>query len=274
MVPTQSRSPGRKITVRRSPVHGRGVFATRSICAGELICEYTGERITWDEAIGRHPRDPLQPNHTFYFDIGDGTVIDGAVGGNSARWINHSCVPNCEAEDHDGRIFIRATKPIDAGDELGLDYALIVGERHTRRLRLQYACRCGSAQCRGTMLAERRKRRATVPPDTTASTATDCADDYASLPHVNVRIFERPAPDALILSWREPGRCCYSEQRWELMDASAAGKCALSGKTFKTGERVFGPVSSPALTNQNARIAESSVNDLAELTTTSHDPVP
>ncbi|WP_308701559.1 SET domain-containing protein [Paraburkholderia sp. BL21I4N1] len=97
------RHRSRRIAVRRSTVHGRGVFATRALAPGELVCEYLGERIPWDEALRRHPRDPAHPDHTFYFDIGGGTVIDGAVGGNSARWINHACRPNCEAEDHNGR---------------------------------------------------------------------------------------------------------------------------------------------------------------------------
>ena len=89
---TPSRS---RITVRRSSVHGKGVFATRGFPVGALVCEYKGERIGWDKAMRRHPRDPDHPDHTFYFDVGDGTVIDGDVGGNSARWLNHSCQPNC-----------------------------------------------------------------------------------------------------------------------------------------------------------------------------------
>ncbi|WP_120348245.1 SET domain-containing protein [Paraburkholderia fungorum] len=144
-----------RITVRRSPVHGKGVFATCALVAGELVCEYLGERISWGEAVLRHPRDPAQPDHTFYFDVGNGTVIDGAIGGNSARWINHACRPNCEAEDRDGRIFIRTVEPVPAGKELSIDYALFVEGRHTRQLRERYACHCGAPDCRGTMLAKR-----------------------------------------------------------------------------------------------------------------------
>ncbi|WP_120296894.1 SET domain-containing protein [Paraburkholderia sp. BL23I1N1] len=154
------RDRSRRIAVRRSTVHGRGVFATRELAPGELVCEYLGERIPWDEALRRHPRDPAHPDHTFYFDLGDGTVIDGAVGGNSARWINHACRPNCEAEDHNGRIFILTVQPIRAGEELSIDYALFVEGRHTRELRQRYACHCGSPECRRTMLAERRRRSA------------------------------------------------------------------------------------------------------------------
>lgn len=151
--------PRSRFTVRRSAVHGRGVFAARALAAGELICEYLGERISWDEALLRHPRDPAQPDHTFYFDVGDGTVIDGAIGGNSARWINHSCRPNCEAEDRDGRIFIRTVKRVRAGAELSIDYALFVEGRYTRQLRERYACHCGTPDCRGTMLAKRGRQR-------------------------------------------------------------------------------------------------------------------
>lgn len=153
--PANALRPRSRITVRRSTVHGRGVFATRSLVAGELICEYLGERISWDEAVRRHPRDPALPDHTFYFDVGNGTVIDGAIGGNSARWINHACRPNCEAEDRDGRIFIRTVNRVSAGEELSIDYALFVEGRHTRQLRERYACHCGAPDCRGTMLARR-----------------------------------------------------------------------------------------------------------------------
>ena len=99
---------GRRIQVRRSGVHGKGVFALSAIRAGETIIEYTGELITWKEALRRHPHDPTQPNHTFYFHIDDKHVIDANVGGNAARWINHACDPNCEADEEDGRVFIKA----------------------------------------------------------------------------------------------------------------------------------------------------------------------
>lgn len=189
-----------RIAVRRSTVHGRGVFATRALAPGELVCEYLGERISWDEALRRHPRDPAHPDHTFYFDIGDGMVIDGAVGGNSARWINHACRPNCEAEDCNGRIFIRAVQPIPAGQELSIDYALCVEGRHTRQLRERYACYCGSPECRGTMLAERRKRstKATASisaPGPVADTASSGATAHTAAP-----IFERPSTDTLIIA--------------------------------------------------------------------------
>jgi SET domain-containing protein len=123
---------------------------------GEIILEYAGEVIDWDEALRRHPRDPSDPNHTFYFHLEDGRVIDGGVRGNSARWINHACAPNCESEEQAGRIFIRALRDIAAGEELSFDYRLVIDGRHTAKLKKAYACCCGAPSCRGTMLGPKR----------------------------------------------------------------------------------------------------------------------
>src|SRR5258706_10525699 len=153
----------RSIAVRRSGIHGMGVFALRPIKKGERIIEYKGEVIDWDEAERRHPHDPEQPNHTFYFTLDDEYVIDGNVGGNSSRWINHSCHPNCEAELVEGRgrlrVFIGARRDIKRGEELFFDYELVIDEPHTRQLKKDFACWCGSSNCRGTMLAPRRKSK-------------------------------------------------------------------------------------------------------------------
>jgi len=154
------RSPGRRIQVRRSGVHGKGVFALQAIAAGATIIEYTGEVISWKEALRRHPHDPKDPNHTFYFHIDDGHVIDAKQGGNASRWINHSCDPNCEADEEDGRVFIKALRDLSPGEELFYDYGLVIDERYTAKLKKEYACRCGSAACRGTMLAPKRGRAA------------------------------------------------------------------------------------------------------------------
>lgn len=144
--------------MRRSGIHGRGVFAVRRLKADEALVEYKGERISWKEALRRHPHDPEQPNHTFYFSLEDGRVIDGKHGGNSARWINHSCAPNCRAEEDDGRVFIYAARDIAAGEELFFDYGLVLEGRHTKKVKKEYECRCGAASCRGTMLAPKEKR--------------------------------------------------------------------------------------------------------------------
>ena len=151
--PASQPAAGRRFQVRRSPVHGRGVFALRAIEAGERIIEYTGERISWKEALRRHPHDPAQPTHTFYFQLDGGDVIDALYGGNSARWINHSCAPNCEALEDGGRIFIHALRPIEAGEELNYDYGLVIDEPLTDALKADYACHCGAPECRGTLLA-------------------------------------------------------------------------------------------------------------------------
>jgi hypothetical protein len=153
-----SRKP--RIIVRNSRIHGRGVIAARKLKAGERIIEYKGERITWKEADRRPPSDPDDPHHTFFFSLSDGkTVIDAASGGNAARWINHSCDPNCETEEsEDGRVFIQAMRDIKRGEELNYDYGLVIEERITPTLKKNYACRCGAATCRGTMLNLKRKR--------------------------------------------------------------------------------------------------------------------
>lgn len=153
----------RRIQVRRSGVHGKGVFALRPIAAGETILEYKGEVIAWPEALRRHPHDPQDPNHTFFFHIEGGHVIDAAVGGNAARWINHACDPNCRADETDGRVFIVAARDLQPGEELFYDYGLVIDERLTPRLKREYACRCNSPNCRGTMLASRRAPRPRQP---------------------------------------------------------------------------------------------------------------
>ncbi|MCR6479059.1 SET domain-containing protein-lysine N-methyltransferase [Variovorax sp. ZS18.2.2] len=150
-----SKSPqlaGRRIQMRRSDVHGNGVFAVDDLAEGETLIEYKGELINWKEALRRHPHDPAQPNHTFYFHIDDGRVIDGNVKGNDARWINHSCEPNCEADETDGRVYIKALRNIAAGEELNYDYGLIIDEPYTPKLLSEFPCWCGSEQCRGTLL--------------------------------------------------------------------------------------------------------------------------
>jgi SET domain-containing protein len=149
---------GRRIQVRRSGVHGKGVYALRPIAAGETIIEYVGEIITWPEALRRHPHDPKDPNHTFYFSLDDGShVIDAKVGGNASRWINHACEPNCEADEEEGRVFIKALRDLHPGEELFYDYGLVIDERYTPKLKRDYECRCGSPHCRGTMLAPKRR---------------------------------------------------------------------------------------------------------------------
>ena len=154
--PRAAPSRSRRIEVRASGIHGTGVFARVPFAAGQRVMEYVGEVITWEEALRRHPHDPANPDHTFYFHIDDEHVIDGKHHGNAAKWINHACDGNCEAEEVDGRIFVRARRYIAAGEELSYDYGLVLDGRHTQKVKKQFACFCGSPACRGTMLAPKR----------------------------------------------------------------------------------------------------------------------
>jgi SET domain-containing protein len=139
--------------VRMSKTHGRGAFATRTIRKGECIIEYRGVRSSYDTACERPLTDPNDPYHTFMFELSDGRVIDAAVRGNDARWINHSCDPNCEPFEHDDfRVFIHARRTIRAGEELSYDYKLVPSGKVSKRERKAMACRCGASKCRGTML--------------------------------------------------------------------------------------------------------------------------
>jgi SET domain-containing protein len=149
---------GKRIQVRRSGVHGKGVFALQDLAEGETLIEYVGEVISWDEAQDRHPHDPNDPNHTFYFHVNEDKVIDALHGGNSSRWINHCCDPNCEADEENDRIFIKAIRNIKAGEELNYDYGLIIDEPYTKKLKAEYPCWCGSANCRGTLLSPKERK--------------------------------------------------------------------------------------------------------------------
>ena len=156
--------------VRPSPVAGRGGFAVRRIPEGTRIIEYLGERISSAVADERYDDDAMEKHHTVLFAVDDDTVIDGAVGGNDARFINHACAPNCEAVNEGGRIFIEAIADIEAGAELFYDYSLSRDEPWDDRWAALYACRCGAPTCRGTILtsptppARRRKPAAKKKP--------------------------------------------------------------------------------------------------------------
>ncbi len=148
---------GRRIQTRKSGVHGKGVFALADLAEGENLIEYIGQVITWKEALRRHPHDPKDPNHTFYFHIDEKHVLDAKIGGNSSRWINHSCKPNCQADEEKGRVFIKALRNIKSGEELFYDYGLIIDAKYTPKLLAEYRCWCGAKKCRGTLLAPKDK---------------------------------------------------------------------------------------------------------------------
>lgn len=138
--------------VRRSKVHGLGVFATRAIKKGARIAEYLGDRISHNEADRRYDSKDETDNHTFLFSVDRGLVIDAGVNGNDARYINHSCDPNCESVIEDRRVFVDAIRNIKLGEELTYDYQIGREKGDPPNVDEIYACRCGAKDCRGTML--------------------------------------------------------------------------------------------------------------------------
>ena len=157
----------RRIIRRQSPIHGSGVFAVRDISKGTTIVEYRGRRLTHAQANRRYAND-TDSGHTFLFTLNEKYLIDGNDGGNVARWINHSCAPNCQAwvvEDDGGdprrdKVMIETRRAIRAGEELTYDYGITLEERQTARLKQIWACRCGSPRCKGTMLKPKRAKSA------------------------------------------------------------------------------------------------------------------
>ena len=145
-------SRGPRIVVRRSGIHGRGVFARRRIREDETVCEYKGEIISEAEVARRYPEDMDGLNHTFAFGVEHDHNIDGGAKGNIARWINHSCSPNCDTYEKDKRMFIRAIRDIRPGEELSYDYWIEAGERLTKAVKARWPCWCGAKWCRGTVL--------------------------------------------------------------------------------------------------------------------------
>ena len=142
--------------VRSSPMQGLGAFATRAIAVGVRLIEYAGERLTPAEADARYPDAEGERHHTFLFAIDDDVVIDAAVDGNEARWINHSCAPNCDAVVEDGRIWIETIRDVETGEELAYDYAYVLEERHSPAAKRRFPCHCGAPRCRRTILAKKR----------------------------------------------------------------------------------------------------------------------
>ncbi|MGQ0642288.1 MAG: SET domain-containing protein [Gemmatimonadaceae bacterium] len=138
--------------IRRSAIQGRGGFAMRRITKGERVIEYTGERISWKEADRRYDDDAMKRHHTFLFTLTRRTCVDAAVGGNDARFINHSCDPNCEAVIVNNRIYIEALRDIASGEELSYDYAYERDADSAVDEEKLYVCRCGTKKCRGTIL--------------------------------------------------------------------------------------------------------------------------
>ncbi|MDC8012083.1 SET domain-containing protein [Tahibacter soli] len=155
----------RRIVSRRSPIHGNGVFAAVDIPAFTTLIEYKGRLLTHVQADRLYP-DNADSGHTFLFTLNERYVLDANVDGNIARWINHSCDPNCRAlvaEDAQGRakrdrILIESIRDIRAGEELAYDYGIVLAQPHTKKLKAIWQCRCGSPHCTGTMLKPKNGR--------------------------------------------------------------------------------------------------------------------
>jgi uncharacterized protein len=155
--------------VRSSPVHGMGAFALRRIRKGTRIVEYLGERVSHAEADRRYETKDANDAHTFLFIVDSRTVIDAGVDGNEARFLNHSCKPNCESVIQNRRVYIEATRTIEAGEEMTYDYQIQRDVDDPPGIEEVFACRCGFPECRGTMLwppdppkrARRKRRKAT-----------------------------------------------------------------------------------------------------------------
>ena len=144
--------------IRSSRIQGKGAFALQRIRKGTRLIEYVGEHISHDEADRRYDEDGMKRHHTFLFTLTRKTVVDAAVDGNEARFINHSCDPNCEAVIDSGHIYIESTRTIQPGAELVYDYQYERAADADESDEARYPCRCGSPNCRGTILAPRKKR--------------------------------------------------------------------------------------------------------------------
>lgn len=142
--------------IRASGIEGFGAFAVRAIPAGVRLIEYAGERLTPAQAEARYPDVHGERHHTYLFAIDGDVVVDAAVNGNEARFINHSCAPNCDAVIDAGRIWIETIHDVEPGEELAYDYAYVLEERHSPAAKRRFPCYCGAVTCRGTILAKKR----------------------------------------------------------------------------------------------------------------------
>jgi hypothetical protein len=126
-----------------SAIHGTGGFAKADIAAGARVIEYVGEKITKAESLHR-----CESANEYIFSLDDESDLDGNVPGNPARFLNHSCDPNCEAEPDGGRVWIVAQRGIRAGEEITFNYGYDLEDYR------EHPCRCGAAECVGYIVAE------------------------------------------------------------------------------------------------------------------------
>jgi SET domain-containing protein len=164
---SQSRQPfmTRRIIARRSPIHGNGVFAVEALAKGEEVIQYKGKLLSNDEADDLYG-DGGETGHTFLFTLNDDYIIDANQNGNGARWINHSCEPNCRAlveesaagNPRKDKVVIETIRRIKPGEELTYDYGIVLEVPHTARLKKLWKCLCGSPKCTGTLLKPKTDR--------------------------------------------------------------------------------------------------------------------
>jgi SET domain-containing protein len=150
---------------RKSKRHGLGVFAVKPIRAGTRVIEYTGELISHAEGEWRYPTASdghEDAEHTYLLQLDDDRVIDANVGGNNARFINHSCAPNCEPMPTNDHMWIVSVRNIRVGEELGYDYGIELDEPHTPERKRRFPCQCGARTCRGSLLKPKRARHSVL----------------------------------------------------------------------------------------------------------------
>lgn len=145
--------------LRGSVIQGLGAFARVDIPRGTRLIEYVGERITYAESDRRYPDSHDERHHTFLFTLNNRVILDAAFEGNDARFINHSCDPNCDAFIERGHIWIESIKRIPAGTELVYDYKYEHLDDYTEKDFAFYKCRCGAPNCRGTIVDRKKPRR-------------------------------------------------------------------------------------------------------------------
>jgi len=131
------------VEARKSSIHGYGGYARKPIRKGKRIIEYVGPKLTKDEAAAE-----LENQNEYVFTLDDDVDIDGSVKWNIARYINHSCDPNCESDIKKGRVWIYSVRAIKKGEELTYNYGYDLEDYETRE------CACGSKKCLGYMVAE------------------------------------------------------------------------------------------------------------------------
>ena len=142
--------------VKKSKVHGTGVFASGNIKKSSRIIEYIGEKITKKEGDKRSADriknflNKKNEGSVYIFELNKKYDIDGSPLYNKARYINHSCSPNCEVDIIDNKIWIISIKKINKGEELNYDYGYPFDKDDFD----DHVCKCGSNKCIGYIISQ------------------------------------------------------------------------------------------------------------------------